>query len=180
MTIDPMAAVSAAAGGTVNPATGADAAASVNPTAEGGGATQVQGSDQASKVDLFDYASQQQNKPPALDTLQPESRANYLSSPAELGDQVLEKMESFHRHWQTQGDMLNSGLGTAPAGVGSGDAAPGPAAQNVPSSSAGAASEGNSQLATLQMMFEYGFESTMISTGSSQFSKTISTLMRGQ
>lgn len=179
MTIDPMAAVTTATGGAASPAASADPAASANAASQGDGSAQVQSLDQNAKVDLFDYAAQQQNKPPALDTLQPESKANYLSNPAELGDQVLEKMESFHRRWQTQNDLLNGSISTAPAGVGSGDAAPGPAAANLPASGVGAA-DGNTQLATLQMMFEYGFESTMISTGTSQFSKTISTLMRGQ
>ncbi|MDH3660596.1 MAG: hypothetical protein OEU92_11320 [Alphaproteobacteria bacterium] len=174
MTIDPMAAVTSATGGVASPAAGVDPAASASATSPQQIGTQARVADQDAKTDLFDYASQQQNKPPAIDTLQPESRANYLSNPAALGEKVLERMESLH---QRSVDYHNQ-LGAGPSSAAGGDSAmSGPAAGKV----AGSAepSQGNGY-SGLKLVFDYAIETTMISNGSSQFVSSVNTLMRGQ
>lgn len=177
MTIDPTTAVTTVGASAPSPAVSDPSTATGTVTADG--AAQPNAPGQATKTDIFDYASDLKNKPPALDTLQPEGKAKYLSNPSVLGDQVLQKMETFHQRWQARGGLLDGQASAGPAGVGSNNVLPGPAAQNVPAGNTGSAL-GKTEVKTLSMIFDYGFETTMISTATSQFGKAISTLMRGQ
>ena len=171
MTIDPTAAVTSATSGVGSPAASADPAAS---------ATSASGledaADQSAKADLFDYTSQHQNKPPAIDTLRPEGKANYLSNPAALGEKVLERMEGLHQRSLEFKQNLREGGGISAAGGGEGPMS-GPASTHV----AGTAKQSPTQaLSGLQLMFDYAIETTMISNSSSQFVSSVNTLMRGQ
>jgi hypothetical protein len=179
MSIDPMAAVTTTTDVTGSSAAGADLAASSTPqNVQPGGQQNVNVADKATRVDLFDYATQQ-HRPPAIDTLAPESKAKYLANPQALGEQVLGRMESLHqRSLDYRNEMSrNSAMAqAAPSGV-EGDVMAGPASNHV----AGTAnSNGNNSLGYLNLMFDYALETTMISSSSTQFVSGVNTLMRGQ
>ncbi|MGI9490610.1 MAG: hypothetical protein ACR2RF_32890 [Geminicoccaceae bacterium] len=174
MTIDPTAAVTSATSGVGSPAVSADPAASA--TSASGMETAA---DQSAKADLFDYTSQHQNKPPAIDTLQPESKANYLSNPAALGEKVLERMEGLHQRSLEFKENFRVGGSASAAGIAGGGESTmsGPASTHV----AGTAEASPTKaLSGLQLMFDYAIETTMISNSSSQFVSSVNTLMRGQ
>lgn len=175
MTIDPMAAVTTATDTVGGPAAGADPVASANSTSPHQDGTQVRVADQGAKVDLYDYTSQQQQKPPAIDTLQPEGKAKYLSNPAALGEKVLQRMESLHQRSLDYHNRLGAGESSAAGGQGGGMS--GPAADHV----AGSAQPARTDSASgLKLVFDYAIETTMISNSSSQFVSSVNTLMRGQ
>ena len=178
MTIDPIAALTTLTSGAGSSAAGADPAASVNAASSQQDGTGSRAADQSAKVDLFDYTSQHQNRPPAIDTLAPESKAKYLSNPAALGEKVLQGMEGLHQrsldyHNRFQVEM--SSPTTSPA-TGEGVMA-GPAASDV----AGSAKPTSANpFSGLKVMFDYAVETTMVSNSSSQFVSSVNTLMRGQ
>ncbi|MEM7042018.1 MAG: hypothetical protein AAF543_04320 [Pseudomonadota bacterium] len=177
MTIDPMAAVTSATSGAGGLAAGADPATSNLATANTQTATAAQRTDQTSQMDLFDYTSKQQNKAPAIETLQPEGKAKYLSNPAALGEKVLQRMEGLHQRSLDYQDVFrNGGTSSTTAGAaGGGDPAmAGPASTNV----AGTA-EPNT-FSGLKLAFDYAIETTLISNSSSRFTTAVNTLMRGQ
>ncbi len=180
MTIDPMAAVTSVTSGVGSPAVSADPAASATSATETQHAANVRGADQGAEVDLFDYTSQHQNKPPAIDTLAPESKAKYLSNPAALGEKVLERMEGLHQRSLEFKEHVREGAGgasSAGAAGGGESTMSGPASSHV----AGTAQPASTKaLSGLQLMFDYAIETTMISNSSSQFVSSVNTLMRGQ
>ncbi|MGI9420102.1 MAG: hypothetical protein ACR2RA_19940 [Geminicoccaceae bacterium] len=179
MTIDPMAAVTTATDSVARSAATADPAASADATVSPQNATQPSAADQSNKVDLLDYTAKQQHTPPAIDTLVPESKAKYLANPAELGGKVLEKMESFHQRSVDFHNDFQNGSWRQPqpmAAAGGGDVMGGPAQQHV----AGTAGQAPDMLDGLRRVMDYAIETTMVTTSSSQFTKTINTLMKGQ
>lgn len=182
MTIDPMAAVTTATNGIASPAASADPAASANSTISPQSTTQPPtsdqgGADRGNGVDLFDYTSKQQHAPPAIDTLAPESKAKYLANPAELGGKVLEKIESFHQRATDFRNQSQSAPAAQTTALSSADGVMGgPAQQHV----AGTANPGQDMIDGLQRVMDYSIETTMMTTSSSQFTKTVNTLMKGQ
>lgn len=180
MTIDPTIAVTTVGGATPSPAV-SDPSASTGAATADSAAAQPNAPGQATKTDIFDYAADLKDRPPALDTLQPEGKAKYLSNPSVLGDQVLEKMEAFHQRWQAKGSLLDGNIGASAGATGGRDGVlPGPASQSVPSTINGTSTAGDNSVQTLTLVFDYAIETNMISTGTAQFSKAVNTLMRGQ
>lgn len=181
MTIDPTTAVTTVGGATPSPAV-SDPSASTGAATADSAAAQPNAPGQAAKTDIFDYAADLKDRPPALDTLQPEGKAKYLSNPSVLGEQVLERMEAFHQRWQAKGSLLDGSTTGASAGATGGmdGVLPGPASQSVPSTINGTSTGGNNSVQTLTLVFDYAIETNMISTGTAQFSKAVNTLMRGQ
>ncbi|MEM8948510.1 MAG: hypothetical protein AAGA21_02920 [Pseudomonadota bacterium] len=181
MTIDPMAAVTAATDGVGRSAASVDTAASATTSTTGAQDTaQLRVADQGAKVDVFDYSAQHQNKPPAIDTLQPDSKAKYLSNPAALGEKVLERMEGLHqRSLEFRDNMRDGGVGSLSAGAAgsSQSSMAGPASSDVAGTAQPTKTNG---LSGLNLMFDYAIETTMISNCSSQFVTSVNTLMRGQ
>ena len=177
MTIDPMAAVTSATSSAGSLAAGADPAASTSATANTQTATATQPTGQAAEMDLFDYTAKQQNKAPAIDTLQPESKAKYLANPAALGEKVLQRMEGLHQRSLDYQDAFRSGAtsSTDAGWAGGGDPAmAGPASGNVAGTAAPNSFSG------LKLAFDYAIETTLISNSSSRFTTAVNTLMRGQ
>ena len=175
MTIDPTAAVTSATSSVASPAVSADPAASATSASNTENAAGIRAVDHGAKVDLLDYTSQHQNKPPAIDTLQPEGKAKYLSNPAALGEKVLERMEGLHQRSLEFKENFREG-GSA-SSVGGESTMSGPASNHV----AGTAETSPTKaLSGLQLMFDYAIETTMISNSSSQFVSSVNTLMRGQ
>jgi len=180
MTIDPMAAVTTATDLAGSAAAGADPAVSSASSNAHQNTQQVRVAGEGTSVDLSDYTAQQQNRPPAIETLQPESQAKYLSNPQLLGEKVLERLEGLHQRSLDYRNEL-SGAGTAsqapaPTGQGS-DVMAGPASGHVAGS---ANANGNDGLGYLNVMFDYALETTMISSSSAQFVSGVNTLMKGQ
>ncbi len=178
MTIDPMAAVSSATGGAASPTVGADPA--LSPAAAGAdqSAPAVRVADQGGRVDLLDYVAQDRNQPPAIETLQPESKAKYLSNPQALGEQVLQRLESLHQRSLDYRDEMSRATSSAPAPAGGGaETMAGPASGHVAGTAAPARGD---NFGYLNLMFDYALETTMISSSSSQFVSGVNTLMRGQ
>jgi hypothetical protein len=182
MTIDPMAALTSVTNSAGSSALGAETIASpatsatANNTASN--AAQSPAAEQAVRVDLFDYAADQQAKPPAIDTLAPESKAKYLANPSALGEKVLQQMENLHERSMDYHQQFSE-RSAAPAGVdpGANGAMAGPASQHV----AGTAAPSPSNPYTgLKLMFDYAVETTMISKTSSQFVSSVNTLIKGQ
>lgn len=179
MTIDPMAAVTSATS-----STGSDAAGKAAATSQTSTATQQAGAaEQGARVDLFDYAAEHQNRPPAIDTLQPEGKAKYLSNPAVLGEKVLQRMETLHQrsldyHNQLNSGQLQSGQATTTT-EGSSNVMAGPAGTHV-AGSAKASETTGADYAGLKQMFDYATETKMVSMASSQFVSAVNTLMKGQ
>ncbi len=179
MTIDPTAAVTSATSGVGSPAVSADPAASVTSTTGTQNAPSIHVADQGAKVDLFDYMAEHQNKPPAIDTLQPEGQAKYLSNPTALGEKVLERMEGLHQRSLEFKANFREGGGTSSAGAAGSSASTmaGPASNDVAGTAQPTQTDG---LNGLQLMFDYAIETTIISNSSSQFVSSVNTLMRGQ
>ncbi|MGI9498696.1 MAG: hypothetical protein ACR2P3_01545 [Geminicoccaceae bacterium] len=179
MTIDPMAAVTSVTGSAGSPAAGADPAASPSQTSQGRAVSEVRVADEGAKVDLYDYTSQHRNKPPAIDTLQPEGKANYLANPATLGEKVLQRIESLHQRSVDYHSRMHEGTSPPTSSSGSGDGVmSGPASSHVAGSAQPSSnSDGFSKFA---LMFDYAVETTMVSSSSSQFVSGVNTLMRGQ
>ena len=176
MTIDPMAAVTSATGSAGSPAA-ADPAASTGSARPDHNAAGVQNADDGAKVDLRDYASQHQNKPPAIETLQPEGQAKYLANPAALGEKVLSRMESLHQRSLDYRNQLHAGSSPQALSAGSGEGVmSGPASQNV----AGSGKTPAGDVSNFALMFDYAIETSMISSSSSQFVSGVNTLMKGQ
>lgn len=178
MTIDPMAAVTTATSSVESSAAGTNAVTSTNATSAVQDGSELRVADQDTKVDLFDYSTQQQHKAPAIDTLQPESQAKYLSNPAVLGEKVLQRMESFHQRSLDHYNLANGATAPSAAPAASGEGVmSGPAAQHV----AGSATPSTPDpLHGFQLMLDYAVETTMMTTTSSQFSKNVNSLMKGQ
>ena len=133
--------------------------------------------EQATKVDLFDYAAKQQNKPPAIDTLAPESKANYLSNPSALGEKVLQQMEKLHERSMDYHHQFSERSSTVTSTSAGDNVMAGPASQHV----AGTAQPAElSPYTGLKLMFDYAVETTMISKTSSQFVSSVNTLIKGQ
>lgn len=186
MTIDPMAAVTSvtdsvgskalATETAASPAASANAAS--NAAASPQGAVQAPTAEQATKVDLFDYAAKQQNKPPAIDTLAPESKAKYLSNPSALGEKVLQQMEKLHERSMDYHHQFSERATASTQTPSAGESVmAGPASQHV----AGTATSVSSNPYTgLKLMFDYAVETTMISKTSSQFVSSVNTLIKGQ
>jgi hypothetical protein len=179
MTIDPMAAVTAATDGMASPAAGAVPSTTGGSAAVSHESMRAEAATDGAKADLFDQAVGRQAKPPALETLQPEGEAKYLSNPAALGEQVLQRMESLHQRSMDYHNRIHQDGASSPASpAGGGEGVMGgPAAQHV----AGAANPGAGKgFGELALMFDYALETTMISSSSSQFVSSVNTLMRGQ
>ncbi len=185
MTIDPMAALTSVTDSAASSALGAEtvaspaASASTNAASSAAaGTAQSPAAEQAVRVDLFDYAADQQAKPPAIDTLAPESKAKYLANPSALGEKVLQQMEKLHERSMDYHTQFGE-RAAAPAETGAADSGvmAGPASQNV----AGTAAPSPSNPYTgLKLMFDYAVETTMISKTSSQFVSSVNTLIKGQ
>ena len=177
MTIDPMAAVTTATSGVGSPAASADPAASMDAATsrQAGTGPRV---DQDARVDLFDYTSQHQSKLPAIDTLAPESKANYLSNPTALGERVLQGMENLHQRSLDYRNRFQTEMSAPTTSTSSGEGVmAGPAAGDVAGS---AKPTPTNPFSGLKIMFDYAVETTMVSNSSSQFVSSVNTLMRGQ
>ncbi|MGI9510408.1 MAG: hypothetical protein ACR2QJ_13805, partial [Geminicoccaceae bacterium] len=122
--------------------------------------------------------TQHPNKPPAIDTLQPEGQAKFLANPAVLGEKVLQRLESLHQRSIDYKSQLRAGTSTNALSAGGSDGAmSGPAAQHV----AGSANPSTSgDMSSFALMFDYAIETSMISSSSSQFVSGVNTLMKGQ
>ena len=179
MTIDPMAALTSVTESAGSSALGAETMPAPTTSAHAAStAAQGPAAEQAVRVDLFDYVNEQQSKPPAIDTLAPESKANYLANPSALGEKVLQQMEKLHeRSMDYHHQFSERAASPAVAGVADSSAMAGPASQHV----AGTAAPSPSNPYTgLKLMFDYAVETTMISKTSSQFVSSVNTLIKGQ
>jgi hypothetical protein len=184
MTIDPMAALTSVTDSAASSALGAESMASPAGAAPAtsanaaSSAAQAPAAEQAVRVDLFDYAADQQAKPPAIDTLAPESKAKYLANPSALGEKVLQQMEKLHERSMNYHHQFDA-RAAAPTEGSAVDSSVmgGPASQHV----AGTAEVSPSNPYTgLKLMFDYAVETTMISKTSSQFVSSVNTLIKGQ
>ncbi|MGI9437695.1 MAG: hypothetical protein ACR2Q4_23170 [Geminicoccaceae bacterium] len=177
MSVDPVAAVSLSGGGAS--AVGAETTASAGTAAsENTAPTQQVG--ESDKVDIFDFKNQTEGSRPALDTLQAGEKANYLSNPSILGERVLNVFESFQQrsvNYESAKAELKPDSVTATAE--GGGSLPGPAAE-LPPASDSASSQAWNSVEFLELAFNHAIEANFLNTGTSQFSKTINTLMRGQ
>ncbi|MEZ5932780.1 MAG: hypothetical protein R3F54_12625 [Alphaproteobacteria bacterium] len=179
MTIDPMAAVSSVTGSPAADAgavTSGAAASPTQPVSQVQAPAEVSAADQGAKMDLFDYSARHRNAPPAIDTLQPESKADYLANPAALGEKVLQRMETLHQRSVDYHHQLQTG--PAPAAAGSEGTMAGPASAHVAGSAKTATTDPT--YAGLMQMFDYAVETKMVSMASSQFVSAVNTLMKGQ
>ncbi len=179
MTIDPMAAVTSATESTGQSLVGTESAASPAPSSNAGNAaTSSPTAEQAVRVDLFDYAAKQQNKPPAIDTLAPESKANYLANPSALGEKVLQRIESLHQRSMNYHHQIgDQAASPTAASTAESSVMGGPASQHVAGTAVPSASK---PYTGLKLMFDYAIETTMISKTSSQFVSSVNTLIKGQ
>lgn len=118
MTIDLTAAISS-----VNSSVGE--ASGVHPAGSGsGGLVQdwtkgTRATDVAAHANLFDHALQQQVRPQAPEIQRPERKTAYLSNPAALGEQVLQRLEGLHdrsTNFQTEPSAAVSAPTAADAG----------------------------------------------------------------
>lgn len=179
MTIDPMAVVTSATESTGQSVVATDAVASpATSTNAANGPASPPAAEQAVRVDLFDYAAKQQNKPPAIDTLAPESKANYLANPSALGEKVLQRMESLHQRSMNYHQQISEHAASPTAGSAAETSVMGgPASQHVAGTAVPSASK---PYTGLKLMFDYAIETTMISKTSSQFVSSVNTLIKGQ
>lgn len=177
MTIDPTAAISTVTEEVAKPA--ADPALSTGPAAPQQNVTQTDDTDVSVKAGLFDQASQQQlDQPPAIETLASESKAKYLSNPQVLGEQVLQRLETLHQRSVDYHSQMSQSAPASASNAG-GEVMAGPASGQVAGTNGVQAGSGNT-MNSLNLMFNYAVETTMISTSSSQFVSGVNTLMKGQ
>lgn len=144
-------------------------------------------------VDLFDYASQQNQRSLPLNALSAEGKAQHFANPNTLGEEVLNYIEGFHQR-TSHAEPLSGRFATSETATAmqasTGPASMMPTATSTSSLSAvGSTGTGQASAAdarfemVLKVMEEAGFrhtETNLVSNVGQQFSKAMNTLMRGQ
>jgi hypothetical protein len=147
-------------------------------------------------MDLFDFTNQQNRTAVPLDALNAEGKAKHFANPTTLGEEVLNYLEGFHER-VIDGGPFSKRLETAKSGQWPEGSSSGPASM-MPTSSASVQdssasvqnSAGSGQQSSedrfalvLDIMERAGFrhtETNLVSSVGQQFSRAMSTLMRGQ
>jgi hypothetical protein len=185
MAIDPIAATGGAAAKTP---TNTDVSAQSN-VATHDGSQHSQSSTTVGSMDLFNYTNQQNRTAVPLDALNAEGKAKHFANPTTLGEEVLNYLEGFHER-VVDGGPFSKRLEAAKSGQWPDGSSSGPASMMPASSSSVQNSAGSQQQSSedrfalvLDIMERAGFrhtETNLVSSVGQQFSRAMSTLMRGQ
>ena len=189
MAIDPI----AVTGGTATKMP-ANAEVSAQSNVVNGGAESSQSSvavGSTNSIDIFSYTNQQSRTAVPLDALSAEGKALHYANPTTLGEEVLNYMEGFHER-VVNVKPLSERLGATTSGqstsgqwvdtTSSGPASMMPASSSSTGTGAMESTEDRFAL-VLDVMEEAGFrhtETNLVSNVGQQFSRAMSTLMRGQ
>ena len=185
MAIDPIAATG---GEAMKLPTDADVSADSNAAAPDG-AQRSQSTTSAGSMDLFDFTNQQNRTTVPLDALNAEGKAKHFANPTTLGEEVLNYLEGFHDR-VIEGGPFSRRLEAAQSGQWPEGSSTGPASMMPTPSSSVSSSAGSQQQSSedrfalvLDIMERAGFrhtETNLVSSVGQQFSRAMSTLMRGQ
>ncbi|MGI9491128.1 MAG: hypothetical protein ACR2QF_01740 [Geminicoccaceae bacterium] len=188
MAIDPIAVTGGAA---ANTPTNTDVSAQSNAASHDGSQSSQSSAAVGSSgsIDLFNYANQQNRTAVPLDALSAEGKAKHFANPTTLGEKVLNFLEGFHERVVENG-TFSQRLETAKSGQSSDASSSGPASVMPASSSSVESSASPQQQSSedrfahvLDVMEQAGFrhtETNLVSNVGQQFSRAMSTLMRGQ
>jgi len=190
MAIDPIAVTGGAA---AKMPTNADVSAQTNAAAHNGSQSSQSSAPVGSSetIDLFNFTNQQNQQAIPMDALSADGKAQYYANPTTLGEEVLNYLEGFHERI-VDFEPLSTKINTSNSETGGDALSTGPASiMPSPSSAAVEGSTGADQASSsgdrfdllIDVMEEAGFrhtESNLVANVGQQFSRSMSTLMRGQ